>query len=172
MNLFCSFPDLWIEEPPKSTALWTSFPESGPDPLNNLIHTSQRLSSHWTTAVRVFRRPVLAAAFRAPIPRNNFTNSRIRNNFRQEYANSHFWTQFQESACKKKFYMILKASSSNCFLKSEHMPWLAYSARLVDITQLHQEQEQQLDLMLYKAYFGCLLFRSVASQVFPSSLFI
>ena len=83
-----------------------------------------------------------------------------------------FGPNFRNQLAKKKFYMILKASSSNCFLKSEHMPWLAYSARLVDITQLHQEQEQQLDLMLYKAYFGCLLFSSAASQVFPSSLSI
>ena len=31
----CSFPDLWIEEPPKSTALWTLFPA----PKNLMIHT-------------------------------------------------------------------------------------------------------------------------------------
>ena len=50
------------------------------------------LSSRSCT-VRVFHRPVLAAALRARIPRNNFANQH-RNNFRQKYADSHFQNQF------------------------------------------------------------------------------
>ena len=96
------------------------------------------LSSHSCT-VRVFRGPVLAAALRARIPRNNFANW-----LAQE--------QFQVKICQLTFSEpILRTSLPNCFLKCEYVPWLAYSARLVEIAQQQELRSKVgLDLMLYK----------------------